>query len=304
VGHAGAVQPAGGTPLNLDHVLLPLDGSSFAAAALPTALALADRFAAELLTISVESDERAAARLRASVAKSLGDNVSTIGLDVVVADEPAGAIVARARELGSCVVCMSTRGRGRVAGTMIGSVTRAVLGQSESTVVAVGPQADRPPALVGRPRRRPASWPAPLSIGRLVACVDGTGDSETVLPEASLWALALGMRLSIVTIVDEAANVAGVESSSLFGPPDPRAYVDDLATHWRAVVPDTAGEVVWDPIGVASGLRAHLASRPAGLVAVTTHARSGLERLRLGATAAHIVRTSTAPTLVVPLVER
>jgi len=204
--------------------------------------------------------------------------------------------------LESCVVCMSTRGRGRVTGTMIGSVARAVLTQSESPVVAVGPQADRPPSLFGRPRRPPANWPAPLSINHLVACVDGSADSETVLPEAARWALALGMRLSIVTIVDEAANVPGVESSSLFGPPEPGAYVDDLATRWRAVVPETVGEVVWDPISVASGLRAHLAVRPAGLVALTAHARSGFERLRLGATAADIVRTSTAPSLVVPLV--
>jgi nucleotide-binding universal stress UspA family protein len=113
--------------------------------------------------------------------------------------------------------------------------------------------------------------------------------------------LALGMRLSILTIVDEAASVAGVESASLFGPRDPRAYVEDLATRWRAVVPDTDGEVVFDPISVSSGLAAHLASRPAGLVAVAAHARSGFDRLRLGATAADIVRTSTAPALVVPI---
>ena len=59
-------------------------------------------------------------------------------------------------------------------------------------------------------------------------------------------------------------------------------------------------EVVRDPVSVASGLRAHLAARPAGLVALAAHARSGLERLRLGATAADLVRTSTAPALVVP----
>jgi hypothetical protein len=53
------------------------------------------------------------------------------------------------------------------------------------------------------------------------------------------------MRLSILTIVDHAANVAAVESSSLFGPRDPCAYVDDLATRWRTVVPEVAGEVVW-----------------------------------------------------------
>lgn len=298
----GAVDPIEATPLSFDHVLLPLDGSSFAAAALPTARALADHFDAELVTISVASDEREAARLRRSVPRSLGHDVPSSDLHIVVADDPAAAIDARARELASCVVCMSTRGRGRVAGSMIGSVARAELTQSESPVVAVGPQADRPPSLVGRPhRRRPANWPAPLSIKRLVACVDGTADSETALPVASRWALALGMQLSIVTFVDAAANVAGAESGSLFGPPEPGAYVENLAARWGTVVPDVVGEVVWDPISVASGLRAHLDAQPAGLVALAAHARSGLERLRLGATAADIVRTSTAPSLVVPI---
>jgi nucleotide-binding universal stress UspA family protein len=184
---------------------------------------------------------------------------------------------------------------------MVGSVARAELAQSQSPVVLVGPQADRPPSLVGRPqRRRPSNWPAPLSVKRLVACVDGTVDSETVLPVAARWALALGMRLSIVTFVDEAASVVGVEAASLFGPPEPHAYVEELATRWSAVVPDAVGQVVWDPISVASGVRAHLDAQPAGLVALTAHGRSGLERLRLGATAADIVRTSTAPSLVVP----
>jgi nucleotide-binding universal stress UspA family protein len=52
------VDPIEVTPLSFDHVLLPLDGSSFAAAALPTARALADHFDAELVTISVASTQR------------------------------------------------------------------------------------------------------------------------------------------------------------------------------------------------------------------------------------------------------
>ena len=111
---------------------------------------------------------------QSGVYKSLGDDIPASGLHIVVGDDPAGAIDGRAREFGSCVVCMSTRGRGRVAGTMVGSVARAELAQSQSPVVLVGPQADRPPSLVGRPqRRRPSNWPAPLSVKRLVACVEG-----------------------------------------------------------------------------------------------------------------------------------
>jgi nucleotide-binding universal stress UspA family protein len=69
----------------------------------------------------------------------------------------------------------------------------------------------------------------------------------------------------------------------------------------RAQVAAVDGQVVRGRIGAASGIRAHLDLHPAGLVALTTHARSGMERLRLGAAAASIVHGSTAPCLVAPV---
>lgn len=302
MGHAGGVEDPGDTmSVSYRYVLLPLDGSAFALAALPTARALSERFGADLMTISVAADEREAGRLHRHAVESLGDGDSgAVRARVVIGADPAQAITARAAELGSCLVCLSTRGRGRVAGTVIGSVARAVLQSSTAPMVAVGPEADRPGALVGRPRRRPASWPEPLSVRRLVACVDGSSASEAVLPVAAGWARALDMRLAIVTVAEDVVTTHGAgPAPNRFGPPQPTRYVEQLADRWKDVVPGTVGEVVLDPIGVVSGLRAHLAARPAGLVAVATHARAGLDRLRLGAVAADIVRTSTAPALVI-----
>lgn len=288
-------------PSRFRHVLLPLDGSAFAAAALPTARALVARFGARLVTISIAADGRDARWLLRRSEETLADLSLTAAVNVLVGTDPAAVITAHAEELTACVVCMSTRGRGRVAGALIGSVARGVLQRARAPVVAVGPLGDRPPGLVGRPRRRPTSWPEPLSIRRLVACVDGSQESEAVLPEAARWSLALGMRLSILTVAEDAAFGSGDGGSKRFGPDDPYRYVDGLAEGWGQVVAGTVGEVVFDPIGVASGLRARLAARPAGLVSMTTHARRGLERVRLGATAADIVRIAPAPALVVPL---
>lgn len=304
VRHAATVEDVGDdrapSPASFQHVLLPLDGSSFALAALPTARALAERFAAHLLTISVASDDAEAGRLRRQALEALGESTGDDEIDVVVAAEPAPVIAGRVEELGSAVVCMSTRGRGSVAGALIGSVARSVLQLSKTPVVVLGPQADRPGYLVGRPRRRPLSWPEPFSVGRLLACVDGSASSEVVLPAAASWAIALDMDLSVLTVAeDSAADLSGTRPNK-FGPPDPQQYVDGLADQWRGTVP-SVGEVVYHPLGVASGVRSSLDARPTGLVALTTHARSGLERIRLGATAADIVRTSTAPALVVPL---
>jgi nucleotide-binding universal stress UspA family protein len=70
---------------------------------------------------------------------------------------------------------------------------------------------------------------------------------------------------------------------------------------WSDVAAKVEPVVAFTPISVPSALRSHLATHPTALVALTTHARTGRERLRLGATAADIIRTSTAPALVVPL---
>src|SRR5690348_6341713 len=109
-------------PLTIRRVLLPLDGSAFAAAALHTARALSARFDAELATISVAADERRARRLRRHAAESLGSDIHDRRIHVAVGTDPAQTILDHAAEPASSLVCMSTRGRGRVGGAMIGSV--------------------------------------------------------------------------------------------------------------------------------------------------------------------------------------
>jgi nucleotide-binding universal stress UspA family protein len=288
------------SPLVVRHVLLPLDGSKLSAAALPTAAALASRLGAALVCIAVApaGEEH---RLQRRAMASLGLDGSDVEVEAVIGDDPVEAITTRAEELGPCVVCMSTRGRGRVAGAVIGSVARAVLQTCRQEVVTVGPLTDRPPALVGRPPRRPRSWPEPLSVSRLVACVDGSPQSESVLPVAARWASTLGMRMTILTVAEQTALTARGDVVNSFGPPEPERYVEQLAETWSGPELHAVGQVVFDPIGVAAGLTAHLAKEPAGLVAVSTRGRTGLERIRLGTIAADIVRSSPAPTLVVPL---
>jgi len=52
------------TNVDVDYVLVPLDGSEFALRAIPTARVLAERFGAELQTVSVARED-SADRLRA-----------------------------------------------------------------------------------------------------------------------------------------------------------------------------------------------------------------------------------------------
>jgi nucleotide-binding universal stress UspA family protein len=151
--------------LQVRHVLVPLDGSEFALQALPTARALAERFGAALHAISVAAADDDAKRLGALAAAALGVEAGDDRALVVLGGEPAEEIARQADELDRCVVCMSTHGRGRLHGALVGSVARSVLQRSSGAIVALGPSADNPgwtPRLAGGPShsRCPGSWRA------------------------------------------------------------------------------------------------------------------------------------------------
>jgi nucleotide-binding universal stress UspA family protein len=291
VGDAGAVTDDGTPPVpvvDVRNVLVPLDGSELALQALPTARVLAERLGAELHVVTVAAGAEEGERARALGAAVLDVPVGDPRVFVVSDGDPEEVIIVRAGALGSSLVCMATHGRGRLRGALVGSVARSLLQLSVDPIVALGPVADNPGW-----SPRPRNWPEPLSVPRIVACVDGSEASEQVLPLAVSWARALGMSLTILTVVADASAAAGRG--------DGERDIEQLVEAWRRHLPDTDGEVVRDPIGAANGIRLHLEHRPAGLVALTTSARSGMQRLKLGAAAAGIVRASVAPCLVAPV---
>ena len=72
--------------VRVKHVLVPIDGSELALAAMPTARALAERFTAELHTISVVGEDDDPGRLGALGSAALG---------VAAGDEHVGVIRGR-----------------------------------------------------------------------------------------------------------------------------------------------------------------------------------------------------------------
>lgn len=275
------------------HVLVPLDGSEDAAAATPTAVELARRFGAELHAVTVAASDDEAAELRERVAARLNDPSR---LDVVVSDDPVGVISHRAAELGDSLVCMSTRGRGRVAGAVVGSVAREVLQTLETPLVVVGPRV----ADVSAGTR---TVHAPLSVARMIACVDGSAESETVIPVAAVWAKALDMSLTVATVAEPIPPPMDDRRwHRHIGPhADAEKYIAEVLDRFSRTAEGATGQVIYDPISAGDGLRTYLEREPAGMLAVTTHARSGLERVLLGAGAANIIVQSPVPVLVVPL---
>lgn len=126
------------------------------------------------------------------------------------------------------------------------------------------------------------------------------------MPVAAAWANAFAMALTIITVAEPspAPIRPGAVWTRAHGPQeDADAYIARVGDRWKDAAAAVNAHVVYDPISPAYGVRAYLDREPAGMLAATTRARHGLERVLLGAEAAAIVHTSTVPALVVPLVE-
>lgn len=271
------------------HVLVPLDGSELARHALVMAGALAGRFGAELHLVGVATDEVGVEVLSAhlaSVSKESPFEISSS--DVVVSGDVVDAIGTYAEALQPGFVCMGSHGRGRLGGALLGSVAISLLTTARGPVVMVGPEADSG---------------AMSSGGPILACVDGSRASEAILPIATSWAAALHLPLTIATVAEPVPEPSEGHRYVRAHGPDINAdrYLDRLAEQWRIPGLQVTTAAVYDPIGPAEGLGNHLADHSATLLALTTHARTGIARAVLGSATARIVRASPVPVLVAPL---
>lgn len=111
-----------------------------------------------------------------------------------------------------------------------------------------------------------------LAVDEIVAAVDPTDGEIEVLPAATGWAGLLGLPLVLARVYPDGT-----------GPPD-----DDR--NWRTATCD-------DRHGIAEALIGLTGER--GLLALTPHARTGLERLALGSVAADVIAKARRPVLLV-----
>ena len=267
------------------HVLVPLGSSTASDAAVRPAAQIAGAFGARLHLVSVGT-ERAEADAMAERTAQLSEAFDA-DVDTRVDWDVPGSILDVAGQLAPALVCMASHARGRLGELAVGSYTTPLLAQTTHPVVLVGPDHG--------PERR-------LTAGPVLACVDGSAISEKAVALAAGWADVLGVALRIVTVAEPTlAGLDGRAALRFLGPrEDPELYVARLADSWRRSDLDVSGLVVYDPIGTGPGLASHLETGSAGLLVVTTHARTGLRRALYGSSAAAIVRHSPVPVLVVP----
>ena len=264
-------------------LIVPLDGSDFAAKALPAAVAIARMGHAGLRLVGIARDDDELARVQRHLNGTARQVAATKDpeIDVIVDPDPTGALLELAADCTS-VLCFASHDHGTVAARLIHSVGSALVARAPCPIVVVGEHAAEAARATD-----------------VVVAVDGVGDPQPLLAIAMSWARQLRAPLRIVTVFEPAPEDLGRPGhfTRHHGPPvDPDVYLGaiergidghDLASASTATIPD--------PVGVTDGIVDHLASRPAGLLVVGGGRHKGL---RAG-TVRELLRTVSVPLVVV-----
>ena len=277
----------------IERILAPLDGSELAETVLPYVEHLAARTGAGVRLLRVVSNEAERAEATAYL-QAKRDELRQRAVEPSVAVAPVGeaeTILAEADNWDVSLIAMSTHGQSGVLRWVFGSVADKVLHGSS-----------RPLLLV---RSRPArERPAEVKIERILVPLDGSELSLSVLPYVEDVAKALGASLVLFNAVIPLDIYPGAEVA----PTRVGSIIDDLLAQAHsfltAVEKECAGRGVKArsvaTIGFPVDETARVATEVgAGLIALATHGRSGVNRWIMGSVADGVVRRSALPCLLV-----
>jgi nucleotide-binding universal stress UspA family protein len=275
-------------------VLVPLDGSTEAEAALPLAREIARRDCAQLVLLRVTSSEPT--RQMLSQARNYLDTLVELSdgetaRAVVRHGSPAQEIVALAGRLEDPLVVLATAARRGIERLVFGSVAEEVVRHAGVPVLLLRAGTQSPTEL---PR-----------IARIAVPLDGSRHAEEALPTAVTVARLFDAELWLVRVAGRVDDMPMRMENDAFAPgqlrpgltSDAAAYLAGVAGRLqRGGVRVHTRTLGGDPV---EELLAYEHNSQTDLVVIATHARSGLDRALLGSVAQRLVKEGAAPVLLV-----
>jgi nucleotide-binding universal stress UspA family protein len=264
----------------IDEILVCLDGSAWAEKTLPLAKGIARAAGARLIFLRVvdDTDELAAEE------NYMREEAGRFGAQVrfVVSHDPPGAIQKELNEHSGAIAVMTTHGRTAWTEAILGSVALKLIRTS------------RRPVILCRPLRHDRELPTKIST--ILLALDGSEFSERMIPFAVEMARSLKARLQLIqalplhpempSILDRTRSDV-LESSYLH-----RKSAEIKSTHAM----DCDFEVIHgEP---ADAICRYVDGMAETMLALTSHARGGLERAIFGSVAAACVRNAGVPILI------
>jgi nucleotide-binding universal stress UspA family protein len=298
------------------HILVPLDGSRLAEAALPAASFLAGILGARVTLVHViERDApqeiHGERHLTDSYeARNYLDEVATrifpSGIQVekhVHSSEVsnvARSIVEHVGELGPDLIVMCTHGRGGLRALVFGRIAQQVVGLGTTPVLLVQPS---------------GSGPAPaFSCRRLLVTLDGNPDHEQGLKVAARLAKACKAELHLVMVVHKYKTLSGEHAATAKILPRATIALLDLAQgeaeeylHRHVTELQASGLTVMadvqrgDPVATIVSTAAR---QGIDLIVLATHGKTGMNAFWSGSATPNVASRTPVPLLLVPVHEK
>jgi nucleotide-binding universal stress UspA family protein len=290
------------------HLLVPLDGSAPAEAALPAAAFLAARGGGRVTLLHIiERDAPATVhgarhlRRRDEAEAYLAeirrrafppDAAVTCHVHEAACADVARGIVEHEAELAPDLIVLCAHGSRGLRERIFGRIAQQVVGLG------------RVPVLLLRP---PASGAAEFNCRRILVPEDGQPEHELGLRLAAALARTTGAALDLLFVVPTAATLSGSEAAASQLLPGATRVMLDMAEggardHLRAHLAALPGVTAQAHVLRGDPAREVCAAAEklnADLVVLTTHGKAGSAAFWSGSVAAKIIRTCTRPLLLV-----
>jgi len=285
-------------PLPLRHLLVPLDGSALAEAALPAAAALGQRLGARLTLLHVlerGAPERVHGdrhlRQQGEAEAYLAEVGARLGGPAAAHVHPnpegdvAASIADHAAELGVDLILLCAHGSGGARGWLTGAMAQQVIRRAA------------PPVLLLRPPTAANEGDPPFAPAAVLIALDGTPEGEAALPAALALAGAFAVPLRLLVAVATLGTLAGDRIAAATLVPGATAAALDLeaesAAAYLAALADRCRDAGFAVAAeVRRGDPARSVADAAGartVVALATHGRAGFDALWAGSVGSRVV---------------
>ena len=295
------------------HLLVPLDGSRLAEAALSPAAFLAEALGASVTLMHViESDpppqvhgerhlsdpDQAMAYLDAVAAQAFPAALRVERhVHTAQVEDLARSIVDHVRELGPDLIVMCTHGQGGMHTRLFGSIAQQVIARGRTPVLLIQPS---------RGRHAP-----PFACSRLLVPLDGDPDHEQGLPVAAGLALACKAGLHLVMVIPTLGTLSGEPAASALLLPGVTSALLDLTSDQaesylseQVAALQARGLAVQAVVSRGDPARVivHTARKAhADIIVLATHGKGGMEAFWSGSVAPEVTSRSHLPLLLVPV---
>jgi nucleotide-binding universal stress UspA family protein len=296
-----------------EHLLVPLDGSWLAEAALPAAAYLAETLEAWVTLIHVVEQD-APQEVHGDHHLTDPDEATDYLAEVAGRGFPPGvrvewhvhtapqrdvarSIIAHVDELSPDLIVMCTHGQGGLQTWLFGSIAQQVIALGMTPVLLVRPiVADAAP---------------PFTCHRLLVPLDGDPDHEQGLAVAAGLIEPCGADMHLLRVVPTLDTLTSQEAASARLLPGTTSALLDLdeasaQTQLQHLVQRLEDQGLWATIEVRRGdpatVIAQVARREdAGLIVLGTHGKTGLEAFWSESVAPQVVNRTRIPLLLVPV---